>query len=333
LLITALASVAYGQGALTPSGAPAPSMKTLDQIYNAITNLGSTVAFTGEKRIDVLSLSADSFALHAITQPGSYYLSTNILGVNGGSICGFSVEADNVTVDLNGFSLLGNGDNYSGVWIVGVRTNLTIKNGIVSAWGNVGIYATDGGKQLRLECLQCNQNKGGAGGFYVPGMAQAYIKDCLALGNGGPGFTVAQGSVVEGCTASGNTTYGINVNSDCVVRNCLVFTNGGGGITLGSRCDAEHNTCTYNTGNGIYCPGNDTRIDSNQCLYNTLGFYVTGTDNIVVRNTGRNLYNGSDAYSIANGNIVGSFIYWISGSIVTISAGSGWENFDCYVIP
>ena len=51
------------QGSLTPPGAPATTMKTLEQV---------------EPRIDVLTLSGDATYHHVITQPGSYYLSGNL---------------------------------------------------------------------------------------------------------------------------------------------------------------------------------------------------------------------------------------------------------------
>jgi len=327
-LIIMLTPAVFGQGSLTPAGAPAPTMKTLDQIYNAITNISAS---GGEKRIDVLTLPADGAALHAITSPGSYYLSTNIIGVNGSAICGFSVEADNVTVDLNGFSLLGNNDAWSGICVYGTRTNVTLKNGSVTAWGNAGVWA-DGGKQLVLEHLQCNQNKSSAGGVYALNTLQCIIKDCQALGNGGKGFYVNQGSLIEGCTVGNNANWGIYLSDDCVVKDCLVLSNFSGGISLGNRNDVEHNTCNGN-GTGIYAPGNDCRIEGNQCLFNTQGFNISGTENVVVRNFARNQNFLSDGYILGNGNVVGNMIFGTSGSVEWVTTGSGWENFDFYTIP
>src|SRR5580704_7915636 len=69
---------AFGQGSLTPPGAPAPSMKSLDQIQPR-TPISSPVA---------------------ITQPGSYYLTTNIVGA-----FSLTILTSDVTLDLNGFTI------------------------------------------------------------------------------------------------------------------------------------------------------------------------------------------------------------------------------------
>src|SRR5215831_11784420 len=80
----------FAQGPLTPPGAPAPTMKSLDQI---------------EPRtpIDAAHTPGDGSNLFNITNSGSYYLTTNVIATSGKS--GIRILADNVTIDLNGFGL------------------------------------------------------------------------------------------------------------------------------------------------------------------------------------------------------------------------------------
>src|SRR5689334_14299720 len=75
---------AFGQGALTPPGAPAPTMKSLDQV---------------EPRTPIPSLP------FTITNSGSYYLTTNLTGQSGTN--GITIACSPVTLDLSGFALTG----------------------------------------------------------------------------------------------------------------------------------------------------------------------------------------------------------------------------------
>ena len=85
LVIGLTAGHAAAQGSLTPpGGAPAPTMKTLDQV-EARTPIDS-IPFT-------------------ITEGGSYYLTANLTGVPLAD--GITVNASDVTIDLNGYTLDG----------------------------------------------------------------------------------------------------------------------------------------------------------------------------------------------------------------------------------
>src|SRR5258708_91953 len=106
-----------GQGGLTPPGAPAPTMKTLDQI---------------EPRTPITRL------LYTISQPGSYYLTTNLTG---GAFNGINITANGVTLDLMGFELVGGAGNQGfGITVSGTRTNITVRNGTVRNWAGDGVH-------------------------------------------------------------------------------------------------------------------------------------------------------------------------------------------------
>src|SRR3989440_9193807 len=95
LLISAfhlLSVSAFPQGSLTPPGAPAPTMKRLDEVEPR-TNLQASPAPAG------VDTTNRNYQL-VINQPGSYYLSANH-GVTKAS--GVQINAEGVTLDLNGF--------------------------------------------------------------------------------------------------------------------------------------------------------------------------------------------------------------------------------------
>ena len=111
---------AFGQGNLTPPGPPAPNMRTLDQLDQHVTK-------AGEKRIDVLTLPSSPGAQFLISSPGSYYLSANITA-EAGKIS-ILVSEDDVTIDLNGFAILGSKVASGGIVVALDRRNLRVHNG------------------------------------------------------------------------------------------------------------------------------------------------------------------------------------------------------------
>jgi hypothetical protein len=111
-------SSAFAQGSLTPPGAPAPTMKSLDQI---------------ESRTLISALP------YNITTSGSYRLASN-LSVNG---TGVTISANGVTLDLNGFTISSTASSATGaaITIGSVLSDITIRNGhirgsVTESFGN-----------------------------------------------------------------------------------------------------------------------------------------------------------------------------------------------------
>jgi len=90
----------FAQCSLAPPGAPGPTMKSLDQVEarTAITNSGAVT----------------------ISQSRSYHLTRNITVSSGGAI---AINSDDVTLDLNGFTISSTAPSANRVAInlVGVR--------------------------------------------------------------------------------------------------------------------------------------------------------------------------------------------------------------------
>src|SRR5262245_48765450 len=74
------------QGSLTPPGAPAPIFKTLSQV---------------EPRFPISDFQTN------LTVSGSYYLTTNLFsGANNNDAINIRTNVSNITIDLNGFSII-----------------------------------------------------------------------------------------------------------------------------------------------------------------------------------------------------------------------------------
>ena len=203
----------HAQGSLTPPGAPGATMLTLNQI---------------EPRtpVDAAHTGSGGSSEFLITQPGSYYLTTNVVGVS--SLHGINISANNVTLDLNGFSLQGSSSAFDAIYIHAGYTNVTVRNGSISGWGNTSSFDGFGiecyANNVILERLKVSANRYG---IYLDG--SGVVRDCNCYNNASNGVYVVAGKV-SGCEALNNASIGIQVNAGNV-----------------SGCDALNNVAT-----GIY---------------------------------------------------------------------------------
>jgi Right handed beta helix region len=205
LAVFGLSLSTFAQGPLTPPGPPAPTMKTLQQIEprTAITNLPYT-----------------------ITASGSYYVTTNLTPAANQN--GIVIAADNVTIDLEGFELVGaGGGSGEGISSAGAHTNIVIRNGTVRSWPGSGIN------------------------LYDFASYQGSVQGIRAVGNTFTGIAVGKSSRVVDCMAAGNNDKGILMDADCAIEHCEAFSNLGIGISAGATARIADNLSSHNRGSGI----------------------------------------------------------------------------------
>ena len=301
---------AFAQGALTPPGAPAPTMKTLAQI---------------EPRSPIAALPFN------ITQPGSYYLTTNLTqAVNGG---GIFITSGNVTLDLNGFALLGaNSGTTNGITLSGSIGNITVRNGTIAGWGGAGVDGFTLAPNSVNELFERLTVTGNSSSGILAGPA-SLIRDCLSsvnLGSGNTAGLATRGGEIRNCVVLANTPYGIYV-SPGVVTGCVVQNNVRSGIYVNQpNSVVQQNTCTGNNAGffanqaGIYINDSNNRVEGNYVTTPnaTPGIIVnspTYTNNVVIKNVV--FGNGANNYVGTAGNDFGPI-----GTAAT--ATSPWANIS-----
>jgi parallel beta-helix repeat protein len=295
---------AFPQGSLTPPGAPAPTMLALNQI---------------EPRtpVDAAHTGSGGSSEFLITQPGSYYLTTNVVGISGEN--GINISANNVTLDLNGFLVQGISGAWSGVYIHAGYTNVTVRNGNINGWGassttysGVECYANN----VVLERLNVSASHYG---IYLD--SSGVVRDCTCYNSPSNGIYVLTGAVSD-CVALNNANYGIEVANNCTVRDCTSDNNYAGIYVVGNDSLITGNTCSGNSDAGIAIAGTQNRVDENivgaNGVYGILE-YSSSAGNSIIRNSAP--ANGTSNYFNTSGNTD-------YGPVQTPStATSPWANF------
>ncbi len=224
-----------------------------------------------------------------LSQPGSYRLAGDLI-VPDGNTTAIKIIADHVTLDLNGFSIIG-----PTICTSSPATCPPIAQGIGVQADNG--FAADGPRGIRV--FNGTVRGMGSTGILITG-AGALIERVTADSNGGGGFLIA-GSVIES-TATRNGTFGIFAT---IVRDSYVTDNHNDGIELDAIGGvATGNIASFNGGNGITDPNGSV---SNNTAVRNVSFGISAVcpssiaDNTIVSNTlGSITTNGAGCVLVNN---------------------------------
>ena len=322
LAVAAAAILAVGD-LNPPSGAVAATGKRLTEIEPRIA-------------LNATNTPGDANSVYRIVASGSYYLTDSLfvgVGKNG-----IEIAANEVSIDLNGFEIVGGLGSLDG--IVGSGSGFSVRNGSIHDLGGDGVDFVSGISNVgTLEDLKVYSNVGDGiacyEGFVIrncvvrsvggSGIRIDYggsVSDCVATYCDFAGIDGGQGVVISNC-ASNYNLYGIEATSGCKVFGCTTVFNSGDGIRVGSDSLIQGNVCDSNgnggDGAGIHAVFSDARIEGNTCTDNDRGIDVDLTGNIILRNTcGGNVTN----WDIVAGNAIGPIVLTTSSAAVVGNTGA-----------
>jgi hypothetical protein len=225
-----------------------------------------------------------------ISQPGSYALASNITMPVGCTFKnGITITTSNVTLDLNGFSVIGLASNSgTGIYAGSGTMGLRVTNGTVSTWSSDGIDFTNAERSAIDHVTAYGSTSASGIGL---GTAST-LSDCVAIANNSGVALLGHDSTVTRCNLSDNGTNGLFVAA----------------TSYNSRIEGNHaadNTTAFNI------HGYENDIEDNTAI----GYYIvtssgfvgdptTGLSNRVFHNVAANV-NPSSAFSFPVTNDVG----------------------------
>ena len=266
-----------------PAGPVASTYKTLSEVEPRIA-------------ISAANTPGDVDSLYRISQPGSYYLTGNIIGV--ANKHGIEIDSDGVTLDLSGFELRGAAGMgpFDGVSTArsGLR-NIAVVNGSVRNWGGDGVdMASFFMNNGRVEHVMAAGNAGAG----IRAGARSTVLQCSAFANGNAGIVAEYSTTVARCTALDNTGAGISaLLGGCTVVECPTEGNRGNGISVGGGTTVLGCTARLNLGRGIEASAGCTVISCAASDNNGVGIAVA--DGCTLADC---TANSNDAAGITAGN-------------------------------
>lgn len=229
-----------------------------------------------------------------LSRAGSYRLTSNLATASKNTTA-ILVTADDVSVDLNGFTIActfaaaggafpseclpasGTGD---GVAVdVTTRARTTVRGGVIRDMGRDGVRV---GAQSRVERMHIAGN--GEDGISIADHGS--VADTTAVGNGARGIFAGAACSVSRAVVQGSGDDGISALFGSSVRWSAARGNAGRGVVVGPSSTLAGNTSVGNTGHGLEA-GDDGVITGNTALSNQGDGVHAGLSSVVERNTVR----------------------------------------------
>ncbi|MFT3686773.1 MAG: right-handed parallel beta-helix repeat-containing protein [Phycisphaerales bacterium] len=236
-----------------------------------------------------------------ITASGCYYLTGDLNTSSTGTA--ITVSTSGVTIDLNGFSLIGSyGATGKAISGGGSAGYLTVRNGMIKYFAtaaidvpaaervtieNVTCYGTGAGGSTAIAVgdyatIRSCSVRSYAIGVNAVGGTTTLVEGCRVATCASYGIQVGNSSLVSGCALDGaGGAFGIQVGVNCVVKRCAIANFGTGVSAVSGTPQVTVAGCTIQCGNGIML--NDQRILVENCQVQSTYNGVRCGDSSIVR--------------------------------------------------
>jgi parallel beta-helix repeat protein len=287
----------------------------------ALAQLSFGYTGAGTFTISAAAAAMDISTCQTLNTAGQTYRLINNITVSG--YC-FFIGANNITLDLNGYTITGNGSTGSGVIRDAViRNNITVKNGTVSGFQNGVIFNGIQGGLIENITATNNTNFG----IYLSvSSANITVRNNTVSNNmnGIQIFGGANNNTIENNIATNNSVDGIHLEgagaNNILSGNQSNFNGRGFWIFNSSGNTFANNTANNNTPNS----GFEFSSSSNNTVTGNTANNNSGAGFSLTNSNSNNLAN-----NIANNNNYG--IRVTSGTANSLSGGNFCDNFSADV--
>ncbi|MFT6765185.1 MAG: hypothetical protein ACJAZS_000052 [Alteromonas naphthalenivorans] len=281
---------------------------------------GSSKLVTYVSKSNFMTVGAQTLAkTFNITSPGIYVLTEDITSVS--TTRTILINSNNVTVDLNGYTITGKTDSsMNGIEVAQDMNNIEIKNGTIYSVGKSGILVNQNVHNIKISNVECNScninNVATTGGITLIGavtpneIAHCVIDNCLTFSTVpqtqnayGIYANEAKYLTINNCRAEnvrniGNTfsSYGIYIKSS----EYPIITNTSAYLSEGDTTAAGFYLLTCTSAQLINCESSGTNA-ADVVLGAGYGYYFEDTNNSLIDNC-QSINNGG------NGSVSGFYV-------------------------